>query len=892
MEAVTITLNGVEVSGDSGMTILDLARESGVDIPTLCHDPNLAAAGACRICLVEEERSGALLASCVIPIRAGMAVNTRSPRVLERRKTLLKLMLASHPDTCMVCDKGNQCQLRRIAAEMGIGWIELQRIPQSDVIEDVNPFIERDLSKCIMCARCIRADQELVVNGAIDYLARGFAARPATLNDLPLEESECSFCGTCVATCPTGALREKGLSYRGATATSVDTVCPFCGCGCGISLEVKDGRVVRVRPSAVSPVNHGASCVRGSYGYDFIHSPDRLLTPLLTANGNLQPASWEHALDHAAAELNRIRDRYGPDSLAILGSSKCTNEENYLFQRLARVSLGTNNIDNGSRLYWPASREGLGWSIGFPGATGSLDELELSNVIMVIGADPAVSAPAVGYALKRAARMGARLLLVDPRRTGLSRFARLWLKPAVGTDLALINGLAEAIIKGKVFDQEFVSRRTDGFATFEKSLEKYTPERVQELTTVPAGDLTKAARLLAGVERVSIIFGNGITQQTGGASVVMALANLAMLSGSISGHRGGIFGLQRENNAQGACDMGSLPDFLPGYQSVSNDRARAKFEKRWGVALAPKAGLNAMQMIDQAKAGMLKGMLIFGEDPVAGFPAPSRVHGALASLEFLLVADLFLTKTAKLATVVLPAASFAEKEGTFTNFEGRVQTVRQAISPAGESLPDWEIAVRLAARLGEPGRYDSVQQVKDEIEQLVPFYRSPARGDSYKEDLDWVEPENEPSGTRRLYGGPFPSGFGRFSTNEYMAAEAGDPGYPLTVISGSVLHHFGSGTRTSRASRLKQFAPRGWIEVNRTDADRLGVKDGDSVKIISSAGGVTTTARVSDMLPAGLLFMPLSFPDSPVNELFGMESGSGKASSLKTCAVRLERMAG
>jgi len=645
VEAITITLDGVEVSGYSGMTILDLARESGVDIPTLCHDPYLTPTGACRLCVVEDECSGALLAACVTPIRPGMVVNTRSPRVMERRKVIIQLMLASHPDSCLVCDKGNRCQLRELASEMGIGLVEFQRIPQPGAIEEVNPFIERDLSKCILCAKCIRADQELVVEGAIDYIERGFATKPATLNDMPLEKSECTFCGTCVALCPTGALMEKERTYRGTTTTTVDTVCPFCGCGCSICLEVKDNQLVRARPGAESPVNHSTLCVRGCYGYDFVHSPERLSSPLVKVDGNLQAVSWEQALHRVATELKRIKEEHGPDSLAILGSSKCTNEENYLLQRLARGVLGTTNIDNGSRLYSSASRVGLGWSIGFPGTTNSLYELERSQVIMVIGANPAASAPAVGYAIKRAVKYkGARLLLVDPQQTRLAQFAYLWLRPEVGTDVALVNGLARVIIDERLYDEEFVARRTDNFDELARCLKAYTPEYVEEITGVPGQDMQLAARLFAGAEQASIVYGNGITQHVTGTDSVMALANLAMLTGNTGHRRGGIFALQRENNAQGACDMGSLPDFLPGYQGLDDAQARKSFEERWEACLPTDAGLTALEMIEQAGAGKLRAMLIVGENPVSSFPHLSLVRNALASLEFLVVADMFLTE--------------------------------------------------------------------------------------------------------------------------------------------------------------------------------------------------------------------------------------------------------
>src|SRR4030042_300396 len=433
LEAITITLNGREVRREPGMTVLDLARESGVAIPTLCHYPHLDPIGACRICIVEDERSGALMASCVTPIAPGMVINTESPRVQERRKTIIKLMLASHPDSCLVCDKGNRCQLRKVASDMGVGLVEFQRIPQLAIIEEVNPFIERDLSKCILCAKCIRACQELVGEGAIDYFGRGFISKPATLGDLPLENSECTFCGTCVALCPTGAIMERDRTYTGTTKTTVRTVCPFCGCGCGISLEVKGDSLTGATPDEENPLNRGTLCVKGSYGYDFVHSPERLTSPMLKRNGNLEAVSWEEALGVVAEEFKRIGETCGPNSLAVFGSSKCTNEENYLLQRFARATLGTNNIDNGSRLFSSAGLAGLGTSIGVPGTTNPLCDLELSDAILVIGADPTSSAPLVEYAVKRATRLRkAKLILVDPRETQLSSFAYLQLKPKVG----------------------------------------------------------------------------------------------------------------------------------------------------------------------------------------------------------------------------------------------------------------------------------------------------------------------------------------------------------------------------------------------------------------------------------------------------------------------------
>lgn len=887
MEAITITLDDIEVSGYPGMTILDLARESGVSIPTLCHDPLLSSIGACRICLVEEENTKALLASCVTPIRAGMVINTHSPRVLERRKLILEFLLASHPDSCLVCDKGNRCELRNLAAEMGIGKLELSKIPLSSNILDVNPFLERDLSKCIMCARCIRADQELVVAGAIDYVERGFISRPSTFDNLPLEASECTFCGTCVSFCPTSALKEKKSSYNSTTSTIVDTVCPYCGCGCNISLEVKNNKIVRVRPVVGSPVNKGTLCSRGSYGLDFIHHHDRLTTPLIKNSDGLQETSWEVALSFTAQELRRIKDEYGPDSVAVLGSSKCTNEDNYLLQKFARCVLGTNNIDNGSRMYNAPSREGLGWSIGFPLSTNTLSELEQSDAIIVIGANPAASAPAVSYAIKRAVKnSGAKLIVVDPCRTELTKFAQIWLKPGIGTDTALINGIAKAILDNKTYDEEFVTRRTDNFDEYSEALKKYSPEYVEKITSISERDIQLAAKIYSGAKTASIVYGTGITQQQKGTEGVIALANLAMLTGNTGHHGGGIFALQKENNAQGACDMGTLPDFLPGYRSLEDVQTRDKFRDMWQAEIPKNPGMNAVEVLRQAEAGNIRGMVIIGENPVVSFPDPDFVKKALSSVEFLCVAEIFPSETTELASVVMPAAAFAEKDGTFTNFEGRVQQVRKAIDPPGISLPEWEIILRLSREMGLPLQYSSTREIMNEIEELVPLYQNLSHHDFEQYD-DELDSSSERLGSKRFYKGLFPSGFGRFTPVEYVPPE-GDKTeqYPLGLVTGSALHLFGGGARSSRALRLKSFTPRAWINISNRDSNKYKLNPGDNVKIISPVGEITAVVRVSGDLDEGVLFMPSSFRDAPVNALFR----SNTANSVKTCSVRLERI--
>jgi formate dehydrogenase alpha subunit len=892
LEAITITLNGREVSGHSGMTIMELARESGIYIPTLCSDPNLVSIGACRICIVEDELSGRLFASCVTPIAPGMVINTESPRVINHRENLIKLMLASHPDTCIVCDKGNRCQLRQIASDMGIGWIELQRIPQLARIEEVNPFIERDLSKCILCAKCIRADQELVVVGAIDYINRGFISKPAALNDLPLENSECTFCGTCVAMCPTGALSEKRKSYRGAISTTASTICPYCGCGCGITFYVKDNRIVRAVPDMDNSLNHSTLCVRGSYGYDFVHSQERLVSPLIKENGEFVEVSWEKAIKNVAEQFTRINKEHGSDSMALFGSSKCTNEENYLIQKFARCVLGTNNVDNGSRLYNAASVKGLIDTIGFPCTTSMLEDIEKSDVIVVIGANPSSSAPLIEYTIKRAVKSGrTKLILIDPLQTKLSAWAEIWLKPAFGTDMDLINGISKSIVEDDLINCRSVEKSSGNFPAFVTSLKSTILQQVEDTAGVSIEDIKHTAQLLADAKRTALVYGNGITQYPGALHGVIALANLALMIGSVEDKTTGIYALQRENNGQGACDIGALPDFLPGYMDVKDIKARNAFGDFWKCRLPSERGLTALEMIEQAKNGALKGMYIIGENMVSSFPQPARVKEALESLEFLVVQDMYLTETAKLATVVLPAASFAEKEGTFTNFEGRVQKINKVIEPVGDCMADWHILTRLANKMGSPMKYTSPQQVMNEIIQLFSLMAETTDTGGKKESGK-VRRLDFPTLNRNLFNRPSGKSY-KFMVPDKGASvsEKSNDEYPFNLIAGSTLFHFGSGTRSSKSMPLMEYLPDVFIAVNKQDAKNLHIEQGDKVKVLSSYGEADALVDITNDLSPGTVFMPISFPHAPVYGLFSneidIETGSP---ALKMCTVKLERI--
>lgn len=847
MNSVAITLNGVPVSGRPGMTILELAGEVGVKIPTLCHEPSLKPVGACRICLVEEEKSGRLLASCVTPIAPGMVINTASPAVIENRKVIVKLMLASHPESCLLCDKGNRCQLRAIAAELGIGALNYYPMPHFSGMRELNPFIRRDLSKCILCSKCIRADQELVVVGALDYMHRGFDAIPATTFDGPLETSECTFCGTCVSVCPTGALSAVARPHVGTTDTRIESICSYCGCGCNIFLETSENRVIAVTPGPPNDLNGKTLCVRGRYGTDYIHHRDRLERPLIRKDGELTGVSWDEALNFAAEGLRTVHARHGPEALAFFGSSKCTNEENYLFQKIARAVFGTNNIDNGARLYSGASVD----TLPFGAATNPLRDIEYSDLIFVVGSNPSASHPLAGYGIKRAVRLeGARLILIDPRKTELASFASAWLPIRPGSDHILVYGLLREILDRNAIHGER-SAEIDDLAT---SLWPYDRAFVSEQTGCPPHLFDKILQFVIEAKLPAIVYGHGITRRTNARKSIRALTSLALLKGSLGKQGGGIYPLDKENNGQGAWDMGLMPDRLPGHQSLDSDEPVRRFESLWGRPVPKKPGLTFPQAIKAAESGALKAMYIMGENPARSFPGAPGIAKALSRLDFLIVQDLFPTETVRLAHVVFPAASFAEKDGTFTNLEGRVQRIRKAIEPVGQSRPDGDILCALSGRLGYPPNYSSPSAIMEEIESLVPNYSR--------------MPPHDLSGLRIVPAMPPAL---RLAEDERFL-----------LIRGSVLYRSPGGTRSSASSRLNSMQSDGFVEINPADALDLGLNAGDAATLVSDRGEARMILTPSDSLPRAVLFCPAS--DANASALVSLSPDSA---AEDPCRVRI-----
>jgi len=867
------------------MTILELAQENGIYIPTLCHDPNLIPTGSCRVCLVEDAGTGELVASCVTPIIPGMVVNTDSPKVLEARRTVVEHILASHPDSCTVCDKGNRCELRRIASELGIDHIGFSKTRHYYPLDDSNPFIVRDLSKCIQCGKCVRACNELQGVGAINY----------TNFNNSLSDSQCEFCGLCVSMCPVGALSEKLGKYKGRETSLVRTICPFCGCGCSIYLHVLDQRIIGVSAAADHSVNGISLCVKGRYGYDFINHEDRLTKPLIKRNGELKEASWDEALDLVAARLQQIKAESGSDSIACLTSAKCTNEENYLLQKFTRAVIGTNNVDHCARLCHASTVVGLVAAFGSGAMTNSIAEIENADVLLITGSNTTEMHPIVAIQVKRAVlRKGAKLIVIDPREVPIARYATLWLRPKPGTDVAWLNGLMHIIIEEGLWAKDYVAQRTDNFEEFADVIKKYTPELVEEITGIPKEQLTKAARTYAAAEKAMILFAMGITQHTTGTDNVKSIANLAMLCGKVGIGSGGVNPLRGQNNVQGACDMGALPNLFPGYQPLTNEEAMAKFEQAWGRKLPLTPGLTVVEMMRAAEEGKIRAMYIVGENPMISDPDIQHVEAALSKLDFLVVQDIFLTETAQLADVVLPATTFAEKDGTFTNTERGVQRIRKAIEPIGESRPDWQIICELATRMGYEMSYEHPADIMTEIAKLTPIYGGILYDRLEDGGLQWPCPDREHPGTKYLHKDKFTRGRGLFHPIEYRPpAETPDEEYPFILTTGRVSYHWHTGSMSRRCQGLTEIYPEGLAEINPTDAENLAIQEGAKIKVSSRRGQVEVKAKLSEQSPRGVIFMSFHFNEAAANMLTNPALDPlGKIPEYKVCAVKVERAGG
>ncbi len=886
METIALTIDGKRIICSADTSILEAAEQNGIKIPRLCYHPELKPFGACRMCLVEDEKTGRLMASCVTPTAPDMVLQTASPRIIKHRRNIARLMIAEHPESCILCSKGNRCQLRWVAAQLGVGETNLYHMPNYKPYEEANPFIIRDLSKCILCGKCIRADHELVAVGAIDYNMRGFKSRPATAHELGLEQSTCTFCGTCVSMCPTGALSAKNTRYVSSPEYESMSICGFCSVGCNLAMGTADNRIIEVNPAQLPRSVNGATlCVRGHFAHDYLNSPRRLIGPMGRKNGNrendeLVPVSWDKALALIADRLVEIKTVYGPQSIAFCGSSKCTNEENYLFQKIARVQIGTNNIDNGGYLSGQSLLKVFDEKTGGGYRKNRLADLEKAEVILILGADPSHSVPVAGYYLKRAARQGIPLIVVDPRKTELASIASIWLSIKPQTDLELINGLTAILHEKKAYDSSFVDQYTEGFSLFRYGLSSLNMEKISRLTHLEMAALNKTAELLRG-KKIAIVIGQGVTQQKNGSHTLGAILNLSLITGSLGCAGAGVYFLARENNQLGAMDMGTVPDLLPGRQSIANDSARKNWEKNWKVNISPDPGLNLVKMIEAAERGSLKALYLMGENPLRALPERDRVKKALNNLEFIVVQDILDSETSQIADVVLPAAAISEKEGSVTNLEGRIQYFKAVTPPPAKAKPDWEILDLLSAGLGRGNPYGSLAKIRQEIRHFVPMYGS-LKGSEHT----WIQTTSD----KALFEARGAEGSITFYPVVSTGDDPVDTDYPFTAIVGSLRYHLGSGTRTQASDRIQEFEFSGKLEISPADGASLDLKDDDTILVRSRFGVLKRKIRLKTSLRQGHIFVPAGFNDNEAMCLFSLsDMTTPGAAGWKTCGVKLEK---
>lgn len=903
MTSVNIQINGKPAVAEEGSTILENARMNGFYIPTLCYESRLSPYGGCRMCLVEVDGFPGPLTACTTPVQEGMKITTDSPALHELRKSNLRIILANHPNDCMVCQKSGECELQELAYRYNLGDVawetgKFRKYP----ISDDNPMIQWDRNKCIMCGRCVRACAELVNDYAIGFDSRGFQCTVNTPFREPLQQGLCEFCGTCVSVCPTGALLEKEAVGKGRVWEYQRTLstCNYCGTGCQMYYHKnpRTGRIDRVTGAASGPVNNGLLCVKGKFGFEYIHHPDRLTTPLIKKNGKHVEATWEDAISLIGQRLNEIKEKHGPDSIGLLSSSRCTNEENYLMQKIARAAIGTNNIDNCARICHSPSVAGLSAAFGSGAATNSFEHIFDADVLFVIGSNTTEAHPVVGMKVKQAVARGAKLIVGDPRRIELVNFgfADLWLNLLPGSNVALLSAMMNVILEEGLEDKEFIAKRTEGFDEFRKGIAKYTPEYAAKYTGVAPESVREAARMYAGAENAMIIYSLGMTEHVQGSENVMYMANLALLTGNVGRPGTGVNPLRGQNNVQGACDMGALPNVFVGYQKVADPAARAKFEKAYGMKIKPEPGFVSTEMFQRhIPEGRVKAMLILGEDPAQTEPNTLHIRKSLEHLEFMAIIEIFPSETTKYADVILPGASAVEKYGTFTNGERRVQLVQKSIEPlAGRA--DWQTLCDIAGALGCPMNYSHPSEIWDEIAQLAPMFGGMDYERMKYTGLQWPCPSKDHPGTTTMYIEKFntPSGKGIFNFREHRGpAEMPDADYPLFLTTGRRRQHYNNGSMSRRNRGILEVWPEETIEINPADAGKLGIADGEIVRVASRRGSVEVRARVTDRSQKGVTYMSFHY-DTCLTNIVTNDAlcPIAKTPEYKACAVRVEKLGG
>ena len=881
---VTLEIDGVEVTVPAGTSIMRAAQDIQHPIPKLCATDSLEPFGSCRLCLVEVEGRRGYPASCTTPADNGLKVKTQTPKLAEIRKGVMELYISDHPLDCLTCSANGNCELQDMTGVVGLrdvryGMKGLSHFESDSSIfmdkDESNPYFTYDASKCIVCNRCVRACEETQGTFALTIDGRGFDSRvsPGQMEDFM--GSECVSCGACVQACPTATLMEKGVIEHGQAEQSTITTCAYCGVGCSFNVETKGEQIVRLVPDKNGGANHGHSCVKGRFAWSYATHPDRITTPKIrkSIDDPWQEVSWDEAIQYAASEFKRIQAKYGRDSIGGLVSSRCTNEEGYVVQKLVRAAFGNNNVDTCARVCHSPTGYGLKQTLGESAGTQTFDSVMKSDVIVVIGCNPTDGHPVFGSLMKKRLRQGAKLIVVDPRAIDLVKSPHIKsdyhipLKP--GTNVAVVTAMAHVIATEGLMKEDFIKERCD-LSSFEMwrefvSRPENSPEALAEVIGVDAQIIREASRLYATAGNGAIYYGLGVTEHSQGSTTVIGIANLAMATGNVGREGVGVNPLRGQNNVQGSCDMGSFPHELPGYRHVSDTTARLQFEAAWGVTLNPEPGLRIPNMFEAALDGTFMGLYCEGEDIVQSDPNTQHVEAAMRAMECVVVQDIFLNETAKFAHVLLPGATFLEKSGTFTNAERRISPVRRVMTPVA-GYEDWEVTQMLANALGYPMNYKHASEIMDEIASLTPTFT----GVSFEKldklgSVQWPCNDAAPEGTPTMHIDAFVRGKGRFMNTLYVPTdEKVNARFPLILTTGRILSQYNVGAQTRRTAN-QEFHSEDVLEIHPTDAESRGIKDGDWVGITSRAGETVLRAVVAERMQAGVVYTTFHHPFSGAN---------------------------
>jgi len=901
-ELVTIAIDGREITVPEGTSVLRAAALAGINIPKLCASDNLEAFGSCRLCAVEIAGRRGYPASCTTPVAEGMQVTTQTDKLGKLRRNIMELYISDHPLDCLTCPANGDCELQDMAGVVGLREVRYGFEGENHLdaaTDDSNPYFSFDPSKCIVCSRCVRACDEVQGTFALTIQGRGFGSVVSAGQGESFMDSECVSCGACVQACPTSTLMEKSVIDAGLPEHSVVTTCAYCGVGCSFKAEMKGEQVVRMVPYKGGAANHGHSCVKGRFAFGYATHEDRIKQPMIrdSIDEPWQVVSWEEALAFSAQKLKSVQAQYGRESIGGITSSRCTNEETYLVQKLVRAAFGNNNTDTCARVCHSPTGYGLKTTLGESAGTQTFDSVMKADTIMVIGANPTDAHPVFGSLMRKRLRQGAKLIVIDPRRIDIlntphgGEGLHLPLRP--GTNVALVNALAHVIVTEGLEDQEFIKNRcdTEAYQSWRSFIaeQRNSPEAMQAVTGVAAEQVRQAARLYAQADNAAIYYGLGVTEHSQGSTMVMGIANLALATGNIGREGGGVNPLRGQNNVQGSCDMGSFPHELPGYQHVADDQVRQRFEAVWGVPIDHEPGLRIPNMFDAAIAGTFKALYVQGEDIAQSDPNTQHVEAALKSLDCLIVQDIFLNETAKFAHVLLPGSTFLEKNGTFTNAERRINRVRKVMAPiAGKE--DWQVTMALSNALGYPMHYNHPSEIMDEIASLTPTFT----GVSYDKleqlgSIQWPCNEQHPDGTPTMHTVDFPIGKANFAITEYLATEErASRRFPLLLTTGRILSQYNVGSQTRRTSN-SDWHEEDLLELHPSDAELRGIKDGDWVGISSRVGHTVLRAHISERMMPGVVYTTFHHPGSGANVITTDNSDwATNCPEYKVTAVQIE----